>query len=140
MLLVWSRLPSFLWGSLNLFDYSIDHSIGNSKSQKQLDSKSIHFCSGKNDIFHPTHLEISPDPPVRGEPLRIIINGTLSHPITQGSTAHVTVKLGFIKLLDRDFDVCENAKEINQECPVEAGKLDIYKVVDIPPQAPGVSC
>lgn len=109
------------------------------KHYNNLESSSIYFCSGPNDIFRPTHLAITPDPPVRGKPLTIIFNGTLSQPITSGSTAHVTVKLGFIKLLDRDFDVCENAREIDKKCPVKEGKLDVYKVVDIPSQAPPVS-
>ena len=128
---------------------------------------SVHFCSGPSgnkrhladhllqiqishitnhyqnttDTFHPTHLSLSPDPPVRGQPLTITLNGTLDAPgIPFGSTAHVTVKLGFIKLIDKDYDVCERAGEIGKECPVEEGPLSILKTVDIPAQVPPVRC
>jgi hypothetical protein len=52
--------------------------------------------------------------------------------------AHVTAKLGFIKLIDREYNICEYSHEVEKECPLEKGPLTIIKQVDIPNEIPPV--
>lgn len=101
--------------------------------------KTIAFCSGPADIFIPKTVTLTPDPPLRGQKLVIALNGTLKAAVDEGGIAHVVAKLGFIKLLDRDYSICEYAHEVDKECPLEKGPLTIYKEVDIPNEVPPVS-
>jgi hypothetical protein len=71
-----------------------------------------------------------------GKPLSIDATGDLSEPVEEGSTAHVTVKLNFISLINKDFDLCENIHVIDEECPLPKGPVNVTKQVDIPGAVP----
>ena len=80
-----------------------------------------------DDIVQIKSIEVSPDPPQPGQNLTVKVNGYTSEPIVvrhapsstygttnncvlqEGAYADVTVKLGLIKLLQKRFDVCEEA-------------------------------
>jgi hypothetical protein len=59
--------------------------------------------------------------------------------ITVGAKVDIVVKYGLITLLKESLDLCENAGQVDLECPVDQGKLIIKKSVDIPKQIPPVS-
>ena len=67
-------------------------------------SEIIKFCSSPSDIFTPTSWSLNPDPPQKGRSLDIFMKGLLSQKV-EGGTAHVTVKLGFIQLLNQEYDL-----------------------------------
>lgn len=54
-------------------------------------------------------LTVKPDPPRPGEPLEITAKADVLEVIDEGAYANVLVKLGLVKLLQKRFDVCEEA-------------------------------
>jgi hypothetical protein len=102
-----------------------------------LDS-STEWCSSPDDIFIPHNLTLTPDPPQRGQKLSLNIQGTLLKPITDQSIAHIKVKLGFIQLVDQNFDLCEQTKGLGKECPISEGPFSLEHDVDIPNEVPPV--
>lgn len=96
------------------------------------------FCPSPEDILTVHHFKISPDPPRRGQPLTVSMNGTLKRRVNDG-IAHVKAKLGFIQLIDRDYQICDYAKEVDMECPFEKGPLVFEKVINVPGEVPPVS-
>ncbi|KAJ3402575.1 Phosphatidylglycerol/phosphatidylinositol transfer protein [Chytridiales sp. JEL 0842] len=101
-----------------------------------LNSPSIEDCGSPSDVFQPTDISISPDPPKRGAPLTVHVSGVLSEDVTDGSVADVKVKLGVIKLLEQRMELCKEIKQIGRECPVEKGDVEIVHTVDIPREVP----
>ena len=97
---------------------------------------SLTWCGGPEDVFVPKSLLLLPDPPQKGQSLQVKLTGYLKEAVVQGATAHVKVKLGFISLLDQDFDVCNEIHQIDKECPVPQGDFVLEKTFDIPAAVP----
>jgi len=93
-------------------------------------------CGDSGDILHITYLSTDPLPPKAGESLTIEAIGWLSEPIVNGSYVQVEVKYGYIKLLTQKLDLCENAGEVDLECPVDEGAVHLTKTVDLPREIP----
>ena len=104
--------------------------------QQQQDENTITFCSTPDDIFVPGLVTLIPNPPQRGNRLEFFVNGTFKEDIIQGSIARVKVKLGFIQLLDREYDLCQEIKQVGKECPLEKGLFELRSIVDIPREVP----
>ena len=51
----------------------------------------------------------------------------------------VEVKYGYIKLLHKTLDLCENAGQVDLECPVKSGEMTLTKEIGLPKQIPPVS-
>ena len=78
-----------------------------------------------SDVVQIESITVSPDPPKPGEDLTVTVKGTAQENIEvrhsamvrfrlltsfqEGAYADVTVKLGLIKLLHKEFDICEEA-------------------------------
>lgn len=73
-----------------------------------------------------------------GKNLSISAIGTVSQKIEKGATATVSVKYGLIKILTQEVDLCEQAEGIDLKCPIEAGDLDLSKMVALPKEIPPV--
>jgi hypothetical protein len=99
---------------------------------------SVTWCSSPEDVFVPQQVTLQPDPPRRGELLKIYVKGLLKETVDQGSFAHVKVKLGFIQLVDHNYDICEQVTQVGKQCPLEKGELVIEHQVDIPKELPFV--
>ncbi|RKO89185.1 ML domain-containing protein [Blyttiomyces helicus] len=93
-------------------------------------------CGQPTDVFHLDSLTLTPDPPKRGEPLVVSLNGTLDADLAQGAYGDVKVKLGFIKLVELRIDVCEELGKIDEPCPKKEGPLVISHSADIPRELP----
>ncbi|KAL2916714.1 Phosphatidylglycerol/phosphatidylinositol transfer protein [Polyrhizophydium stewartii] len=93
-------------------------------------------CGSDGDVLTLHRFELSPDPPVRGSPLEVLLNGTLSEDVVEGAVAQVTVKLGFIQIIDRPYDLCEQATAVDLECPIAKGPVLVKKAFDIPRELP----
>jgi len=95
-------------------------------------------CGLPSDIVQIHSLTISPDPPEPGQNLTIKASGYVSERIEEGATADVTVKLGLVKLLQKRFDICEEASkaEADIQCPVEEGEHSVTQVVALPKEIP----
>ena len=96
----------------------------------------ITFCSSPDDIFVPGVVMLNPNPPQRGSTLEFFINGTLKEAIVDGSVARVKVKLGFIQLLDHEYNLCQEIKQVGRECPIERGPFELKSIVNIPKEVP----
>ncbi|KAJ3507103.1 hypothetical protein NMY22_g17036 [Coprinellus aureogranulatus] len=83
-------------------------------------------------------IEVSPDPPQPGKDLTVKVKAKTSERIEDGFYADVQVKLGLVKLLEKTFDVCEEARNANAtiQCPVEEGSHVIEQTVALPKEIP----
>ncbi|TEB34983.1 hypothetical protein FA13DRAFT_1753373 [Coprinellus micaceus] len=83
-------------------------------------------------------IEVSPDPPQPGKDLTVKVKAKAKERIEEGAYADVTVKLGLVKLLEKTFDVCEEARNANAtiQCPVEEGYYIIEQTVALPKEIP----
>ena len=97
---------------------------------------SLNWCGTNSDIFIPVTIALNPDPPQRGHPLQVTLVGPLKEDIVQGAIAHVKIKLGFIGLIDRDYDVCSEIHQIDKQCPIPNGEFRLEKTFDIPNEVP----
>ncbi|KAI0778560.1 ML domain-containing protein [Trametes elegans] len=95
-------------------------------------------CGTESHIVRVQSIEVSPDPPKRGEDLTITVLGTASKDVQDGAYADVTVKVGVIKLLQKEFDVCEEARKANAsiQCPVKEGTHKVTQTVTLPKEIP----
>ncbi|KAJ7767799.1 ML domain-containing protein [Mycena metata] len=95
-------------------------------------------CGDPTDAILLHSIEVSPDPPVPGKDLTITVKGTVNEVIKEGAYADVVVKIGLVKLLQKRFDVCGEAKNANASitCPVEAGEHTVVQTVPLPREIP----
>ncbi|KIK06917.1 hypothetical protein K443DRAFT_673810 [Laccaria amethystina LaAM-08-1] len=102
------------------------------------DSWSYVDCGLSTDIIQIESLEVSPDPPQPGKDLTVKVKAHVSQTIEEGAFADVTVKLGLIKLLQKRFDACEEARNVNAtvKCPVEPGSYTVEQTVALPREIP----
>ncbi|KAG8752992.1 Phosphatidylglycerol/phosphatidylinositol transfer protein [Ceratobasidium sp. 428] len=95
-------------------------------------------CGLPTDIVHIKSIEVSPDPPQPGKDLTVTVNAVSDQGIEEGAYADVTVKLGLIKLLKKQFDICEEARNANAtiQCPIAAGEHKVVQTVALPKEIP----
>ncbi|KAG8688404.1 Phosphatidylglycerol/phosphatidylinositol transfer protein [Ceratobasidium sp. 394] len=95
-------------------------------------------CGSPDDIVHIKSIEVSPDPPQPGKDLTVTAIGVADKEIEDGAYADVTVKLGLIKLLKKQFDICEEARSANAtiQCPIGAGDHKVVQTVALPKEIP----
>lgn len=73
-----------------------------------------------------------------GKTLTIKASGTLEERIVKGATVNLEVKWGLISLIHQTVDLCDQLKNVDMECPLEAGDMVLTKQVDLPKQIPPV--
>ncbi|KAG8990854.1 Phosphatidylglycerol/phosphatidylinositol transfer protein [Tulasnella sp. 427] len=90
------------------------------------------------DIVQIESLTVSPDPPEPGQNLTITAVGRATKTIEDGAYADVTVKLGLVKLLQKRFNICEEAKnaDADVQCPVDEGRHTVVQTVELPKEIP----
>jgi len=95
-------------------------------------------CGGPSHLVHIDDIQITPDPPVKGEDMTVTVVGTAKDSIVDGAYADVVVKVGAIKLLQQEFDVCDEALKANAsiQCPVSEGKHEVTHTVALPKEIP----
>ncbi|KAI8051352.1 ML domain-containing protein [Syncephalis plumigaleata] len=98
--------------------------------------KSLYDCSESTDILQIKEVELTPDPPHKGQTLYIKATGTFSEAVTQGSYAKVIVKYGLIQLIKQTYDLCENVSQANISCPIGPGEITLERSVDLPKEIP----
>lgn len=106
--------------------------------QKIPGNSPVSLCSldPSKDLVTIDRVDIDPNPPVPGKTLHIEASGTVKERIEDGAYIWVEVKLGYIILIRKTFDFCEEIKNVDMECPIEEGPLKITKDVDLPEQIP----
>ncbi|WVW84722.1 phosphatidylglycerol/phosphatidylinositol transfer protein [Kwoniella bestiolae CBS 10118] len=103
-----------------------------------MDSWSYVDCGLATDAVQLKSIHVTPDPPVPGKNLTVEVEADVIEPIKEGAYADVTVKLGLIKLLQKQFDVCEEARNANAtvQCPVAPGPYKVKQTVELPKEIP----
>lgn len=95
-------------------------------------------CGSRQEAVVLKEINVKPDPPVPGQNLTVYAKGIVNEDIEPGTYADVVVKLGFIRLLSKRFDVCELAEENDAElkCPKKRGEYEITHTVELPREIP----
>lgn len=88
------------------------------------------------DLIVIQNLEISPNPPERGQNLTISATGLVKEDITAGAYVEVEVKYGLIRLLRQTLDLCEQTEKVDLACPIKEGQITLERVVELPKQIP----
>ncbi|QRV84531.1 phosphatidylglycerol/phosphatidylinositol transfer protein [Ceratobasidium sp. AG-Ba] len=91
-----------------------------------------------DDAVQVISINVTPDPPQIGKDLTVRARGLVTRRIEEGAYADVTVKLGLIKILHKQFDICEEARNNNVtvQCPVEPGEYEVVQTVTLPKETP----
>ncbi|TDL28316.1 hypothetical protein BD410DRAFT_737528 [Rickenella mellea] len=95
-------------------------------------------CGDPSDIIELHSIKVTPDPPQPGKNLTVAVTGYVRETIEEGAYADVTVKLGLVKLLQKEFDVCEEARnaDASVRCPVDPGEYEVEQTVELPKEIP----
>jgi len=89
-----------------------------------------------SDILTIQKVDLAPNPPKAGTPLVIKASGLVAETIEEGAYVALQVKYGLIRLISTKADLCEQVKNVDRECPIEAGILTFEKSVDLPKEIP----
>ncbi|CAE6479685.1 unnamed protein product [Rhizoctonia solani] len=139
------RLPAALLAAALTAQAALLPAIGGFFEQARLsgeshttNSWSYSDCGLPTDAVQVKSIKLSPDPPQIGKDLTITARGVVTRRIEDGAYADVTVKLGLVKLLHKQFDVCEEARNNNVtvQCPVEPGEYEVVQTVQLPRETP----
>ncbi|KAF9329201.1 Phosphatidylglycerol/phosphatidylinositol transfer protein [Podila minutissima] len=90
----------------------------------------------ENYLLDIKYINISPDPPARGQNLTIDAMGILAKDVVEGAKIDVLVKLGLVKLLQKQLDFCEEAAKVDKNCPLQAGEQYLQHTVELPKEIP----
>ncbi|KAG6888687.1 Phosphatidylglycerol/phosphatidylinositol transfer protein [Termitomyces sp. Mi166 len=95
-------------------------------------------CGQPTDAIQIEDIVVTPDPPQPGKDLTVKVTGKAQSVIEDGAYAEVSVKLGLVKLLQKTFDVCEEARKANAtiQCPVQPGMYTVEQTVALPREIP----
>ncbi|KAF2098567.1 hypothetical protein NA57DRAFT_75807 [Rhizodiscina lignyota] len=97
----------------------------------------LFFCDDpKDNTLEIDKVDLDPNPPAAGQKLQITATGDLKEKIEEGAKIHLQVKYGLITLIKQDADLCDQASNINLECPIDEGKLTLSKDVNLPNEIP----
>ncbi|KAJ2719465.1 hypothetical protein GGI07_005199 [Coemansia sp. Benny D115] len=99
----------------------------------------IRDVSQEDDLLDIKYIDLDPEQPKRSSPIHVTALAYVKDHI-DSATAQVRVKYGFITLLDRKYDLCEELKtNLNKTCPVDEGLIEVNVDVDVPGFIPWVS-
>lgn len=100
----------------------------------------LELCNKEHraDIIHIDRVDLNPNPPEAGHELIIKAKGTVHQTIEEGAYVLLVVKYGLIKLLTQKADLCEQITNVNMECPIEKGAVELTKSVELPNEIPPV--
>ncbi|KAI5463157.1 ML domain-containing protein [Mariannaea sp. PMI_226] len=98
----------------------------------------LQLCKGDHDgdVVWIERVDLAPNPPQPGQELLIKASGTVKQTIEKGAYVKIIVKYGLIQLLSTTADLCDEITNVDLECPIKDGLLQIVKSVDIPREIP----
>ena len=73
-----------------------------------------------------------------GQTLDIKATGVLKKRVENGAKIHLQVKYGLITLINQETDLCNQVKNVDLECPLKKGPVELTKSVNLPGQIPPV--
>ncbi|KAF7509613.1 hypothetical protein GJ744_007651 [Endocarpon pusillum] len=97
----------------------------------------LKFCGDpQNYILDIDKVDLDPNPPKSNSNLTITASGTFSQDVADGAKVALTVKYGLITLIKTTADLCSQIKQVDLECPLKKGKMDMVHEVRIPKEVP----
>ncbi|KAI4528563.1 hypothetical protein K525DRAFT_183929 [Schizophyllum commune Loenen D] len=103
-------------------------------------------CGDETSTVQLKSIDILPDPPIPGQQLTMTVKADVQETIQEGAYADVAVKVGLIKLLQKQFDICEEARVFKfsfarnanstVQCPVAKGEHTVVQTVQLPREIP----
>ncbi|KAI9473309.1 Phosphatidylglycerol/phosphatidylinositol transfer protein [Coemansia sp. RSA 989] len=112
----------------NMFELRIDDDMGKNRTLNDI----IRDVSHEDDLIDINYVKMDPEHPKRSTPIHIDALAFIKEHI-DSATANVKVKYGFITLLNRNYDLCEELKtNLNKTCPVDKGPIEVSVDVDVP--------
>ncbi|EGS21193.1 putative phosphatidylglycerol protein [Thermochaetoides thermophila DSM 1495] len=98
----------------------------------------LKFCDPdrSNDLITIEEVNLEPNPPQAGDTLVIRATGTVKETIEDGAYVNLDVRYGYIKLISTQADLCKEIKNVELTCPIEKGKIEIFKTIDLPKEIP----
>ncbi|WOO77365.1 Phosphatidylglycerol/phosphatidylinositol transfer protein [Vanrija pseudolonga] len=78
-------------------------------------------------------IQLTPDPPQRGKELTVSFRTTVSEVLDEGAYADVAVNIGLVKVLRKQYDLCEEARNLNTsiQCPAQQGEYYVEHTFDL---------
>ncbi|KAJ1718667.1 Phosphatidylglycerol/phosphatidylinositol transfer protein, partial [Coemansia erecta] len=105
-----------------------DEDLGKNRTLNDI----IRDVSHEDDLININYVDMDPEHPKRSTAVHINALAYVKDHI-ESATANVKVKYGFITLLNRRYDLCEELKtNLNKTCPVDEGPIEVSVDVDIP--------
>ncbi|CAH1760522.1 15483_t:CDS:2 [Entrophospora sp. SA101] len=92
----------------------------------------VSVCSQPEDILAIHYIKLTPDPPQKGQELRVQGSGYFKETVGEGGYVDVVVKYGIVTIYSKRLDLCEQAPEVDESCPVMKGNHTIDKVAQLP--------
>ncbi|KAF9542207.1 Phosphatidylglycerol/phosphatidylinositol transfer protein [Mortierella hygrophila] len=97
-------------------------------------------CGSSSDSFNLGGISYLPNPPKVGQNLCITLNGSLSKPVTAGSTIRVTATFWGINVYDQTADLCTGLVGGANPCPIDTTTTTVTQCITVPSNVPaGVS-
>ncbi|KAI0038691.1 hypothetical protein FA95DRAFT_1505197 [Auriscalpium vulgare] len=96
-------------------------------------------CGSLSDPIQIRSISVFPDPPEPGQNLTVTVSAALAGmTVKEGAYADVTVKLGLVKIVKKQYDLCEEARnaDANVTCPVGPGDYTVIQIVELPKKIP----
>ncbi|KAJ3106190.1 hypothetical protein HDU97_006823 [Phlyctochytrium planicorne] len=93
-------------------------------------------CGTPTDLLSITELTVVPEQPKKGKEVTLKAVGDLKESVGKGALMKAQVKMGPIKLLDVEMDLCEKLEGIGKSCPLPAGETVIEQTFTIPYEVP----
>jgi hypothetical protein len=128
-----------VWAAFTLFSACLASAAA---IQEDLDipgDSPLQLCANydhSKDTIHITSVDLDPNPPKAGQALVIKAKGTVDEEIGEGAYVLLTVKYGLIRLISSKADLCDQIKNVDLECPVKPGEIEVTKSVDLPKEIP----
>ncbi|KAH7354989.1 ML domain-containing protein [Rhexocercosporidium sp. MPI-PUGE-AT-0058] len=94
-------------------------------------------CGLSTDIVNINSITISPNP-VPGKEITVTADIAVNSVIEDGAYIYVTVKLGLIKLFQKQFNICEelDGGDVTLRCPIQKGTYTLSQTVKLPREIP----
>ncbi|KAJ2358037.1 Phosphatidylglycerol/phosphatidylinositol transfer protein [Coemansia erecta] len=113
---------------IDMLDARTNDDMGKNRTLNDL----IRDVSHDDDLIDIDYVDVDPEKPRRSTPVHLTALAHVKERI-DAATANVKVKYGFLTLLNRNYDLCEELKNnLNKSCPVDEGPIEFSVDVDVP--------
>ncbi|KAF9344601.1 hypothetical protein BGX26_004125 [Mortierella sp. AD094] len=97
-------------------------------------------CGSSSDSFHLSSVSYTPNPPKVNQQVCIKLTGTLSSPVTQGASLHLTGTFWGINVYDNTVDLCAGLVGSATPCPIATDVTTVTQCISVPSNVPtGIS-